>query len=100
MPSILAKSNTTGGAGEVPSADPPLPFGWTPVSDACPFHDKPVMAIRRSDYLSCQFEIITARYQPDYRPNSPWRMLCNNAVGDSGAHILGWCEAQDWLLPA
>lgn len=77
-----------------------LPEGFIPVTERCPDHNRPVLAIRKSGYFCATLEVITARYMLDYRPNSPWRMICNDAVGDTGEQILGWREAPDWFGPA
>jgi hypothetical protein len=79
------------------TSSPTLPAGFTPVTEAVPLHDRPVLAIRRSGYMSAAFEVITARYMLDYRPRSPWRMLSMDAVGDSGEAILGWKPADEVL---
>lgn len=76
-----------------------LPAGFTPVTEAVPENDRPVLAIRRSGYISATFEVMTARYMITYRPKSPWRDISNDAVGDSGEQILGWRYADDLLLP-
>lgn len=76
-----------------------LPAGFTPVTEAVPENDRPVLAIRKSGYQGSTFEILTARYMIDYRPNSPWRDISMDAVGDSGEQILGWQYADAILLP-
>ncbi len=76
-----------------------LPAGFTSVLAAVPEADKPVIAVRRSGYLCATFEVMTARYMPDYRPKSPWRDVSGDAVGDSGEAIMGWRDAREWLLP-
>ncbi len=76
-----------------------LPEGYTSVEDSLPENDRPVLAIRESDYITCEFEVLTARYMPDYRPHSPWRDIGNDAVSDSGREILGWAYADELLKP-
>lgn len=76
-----------------------LPEGFTIVEDQLPVEDRPVLAIRLAAHTSATFEVMTARYQPGYRPHSPWRDLGNDAVTDSGKEILGWRYADEWLLP-
>ncbi|AXK43826.1 hypothetical protein [Erythrobacter aureus] len=76
-----------------------LPEGYTSVEDALPKDDHPVLAIRESGYLSCEFEIITAMYRPDYRPKSPWRDITGDSVNDTGSGILGWAYADELLKP-
>lgn len=77
-----------------------LPEGFTPIAEALPKEGHPVLAIRRSGVISTKFEVISARYMPIYRPLSPWRDICNDAVTDSGAEVLGWRYADDWLQAA
>jgi len=74
-----------------------LPEGFTPVTADTPANDRPVIAIRRSGYTCSDFEILTARHMPDYRPHSPWRDLSGDAVGDTGNQILGWRYADELL---
>lgn len=74
-----------------------LPEGFTPVDQALPDEDRPVLAIRKAGYISAKFEVITARYQPTYRPLSPWRDISNDSVTDSGSEVLGWRYADEWL---
>lgn len=76
-----------------------LPAGFTPVAEALPEEDRPVLAIRRSGYISAGFEVVTACHQPTYRPRLPWRDLSGDSVMDDGADILGWRYADEWLLP-
>lgn len=77
-----------------------LPDGFASVDDKLPVEDRPVLAIRLACTTSAAFEVMTARYQPGYRPRSPWRDLGNDAVTDSGNVILGWRYADEWLLPS
>lgn len=44
---------------------------FLPTKQALPSSDRPVLALRPSSYNCCQYEAITARYMPNYRPNSP-----------------------------
>lgn len=76
-----------------------LPEGFISVEAGLPDHDRPVLAIRKSGYITCQFEILTARYMLTYRPNSPWRDISNDAVSDTGDQILGWREMPEWFDP-
>lgn len=76
-----------------------LPEGFTPVSEALPSDDIPVLVLRRSINRNCMFEIVTARYMPDYRPRSPWQDLNHDALTDSGNTALAWREMPDWLRP-
>lgn len=80
-------------------SDIQLPTGFTPVDQAVPENSRVVLAIRKAGYIGSVFEIMTARYMIDYRPNSPWRTITWDAVGDSGEQILGWKYADDQLLP-
>lgn len=75
----------------------PLPPHFTPVAVALPENDRPVLVIREAGYVSAKFEVLTARYQPDYRPRNPWCTISNDAVTDSGSEVLGWAEADAWL---
>lgn len=77
----------------------PVPAGFISVFTALPRDEKPVLAIRASAYVFSRFELLTARYQPLYRPLAPWRDLSGDAVTDSGTDILGWREAAAWLRP-
>lgn len=100
MPSLSTVLAAKLSSDEAASAEPVMSPDFTPVDVGCPDHDRPVLAIRRSSVKGAHFEVITARYRLDYRPNSPWRVLDGDAVSDSGSQILGWREAPDWLLPA
>ena len=80
-------------------SDIQLPAGFTPVTEGVPSNDRPVLAIRRSGYITAVFEVMTARYRIDSRPNSPWRDLGNDSVHDSGEEILGWQYADEMLQP-
>ncbi|GGD81863.1 hypothetical protein [Croceicoccus mobilis] len=72
----------------------------TNINDAVPENDRPVLAIRPSSYNCCAIEVITARYMPAYRPNSPWRDISGDAISDSGSDkILAWAYADNILLP-
>lgn len=77
-----------------------LPEGFTPVTNALPKEDRPVLAIRESHYVSAKFELVTARYQPTYRPLAPWRDIGGDAITDRGAEVLGWRYADEWLQAA
>lgn len=77
-----------------------LPDGFASVDDELPVEDRPVLAIRLASTTGTAFEVMTARYQPGYRPRSPWRDLGNDAITDSGNVILGWRYADEWLLPS
>lgn len=76
-----------------------LPEGFIPVTERQPETEAPVLAIRRSGYVCCDFDVLTARYQPNYRPKSPWRDISGDSVRDSGEPILGWRWANEWLRP-
>jgi len=77
----------------------PIPAGFMSVLTALPENSEPVLAIRRSGYICATFELLTARYMPDYRPRSLWRDISGDAVSDSGSDILGWQPAREWLVP-
>lgn len=77
-----------------------LPIQFLPSAQALPSSDRPVLALRPSSYVCCQYEVITARYMPDYRPHSPWRDISGDAIGDSGSdQIIAWCYADAILSP-
>lgn len=75
-----------------------LPAGFTPVAEGVPTEDRPVLAIRKSGYISATFEVVTARHQPTYRPRDPWRDLSGDSITDDGTEVLGWRYADEWLL--
>lgn len=81
-------------------SDIQLPAGFTPIDESLPTEDRAVLAIRKSGYISAGFEVVTARYQPTYRPRLPWRDLSGDSVMDDGTDILGWRYADEWLLPS
>lgn len=81
-------------------ADIQLPTGFTPVTESLPTNDRPVLAIRRSGYITAKFEVITARYQPQHRPRAPWQDISGDAVTETGEDVLGWRTADEWLSPA
>jgi hypothetical protein len=76
----------------------PLPNAFTPVFDADP-PPGPVLAIRLTSSTTCQFEVLTAKFDPHHRPLNPWLTLDNDAVTDSGNHVLGWKAASEWFDP-
>lgn len=75
------------------SASLPVPF--QDVADQLPDSARPVLAIRRSATSKATHEVLTAVYDPQYRPNNPWRDIGNDAVTDSGNPVLGWCDPAD-----
>lgn len=77
----------------------PIPSGFISVFGTLPPENQPVLAIRLSGYICATFELMTARYMPNYRPRSPWHDISGDAVGDSGSDILGWQLAADWIRP-
>ncbi|MFB9060496.1 hypothetical protein ACFFV9_11360 [Sphingobium indicum] len=77
----------------------PIPADFIPVLKKLPHDESPVLAIRRSVYAHATFELLTARYLPDHRPNEPWRDIAGEPVSDSGNDILGWMPARDWIRP-
>lgn len=85
----------------IASAEPEiiLPEIFTPVSKGLPNHNRPVLAIRKSSYCTCEFEIITARYEQRYDPSFAWRNIGNDSVRDDGSEVLGWAEMNDWIKP-
>jgi hypothetical protein len=76
-----------------------LPTPFISVEDMLPPQNKPVLAIRRSGYVTTEYEVITAKHMPEYRPLNPWQTIGNDSVTDSGEEVLGWAEMDAWLLP-
>jgi hypothetical protein len=77
----------------------PLPDEFTSVLDTCPEFETPVVALRKAQTPATTFEVITARYMPDYRPHDPWRLLNLSAASASGSPILAWSSAIDTIRP-
>ena len=75
-----------------------VPVGYIPCESLLPENDRPVLAIRRSACLGAEFEILTARYMPGYRPLKPWRTLFGDDVEDCGYPIMGWRYADKLLI--
>ena len=73
------------------------PQGFTLATDALPCSDRPVLALRRSGYTCAEFEVLTARYMPNYRPQNPWQTIGCDAVTDSGEPVLAWRSADELL---
>lgn len=65
-------------------------------ADFPPQDGYPVLCIRRSSSIHSKYELLTARYVPDYSM-AKWRDLDGNSVLDSGYPILGWKQARRWL---
>ncbi len=57
------------------SLAPILNAGFAFAAEQLPPDTRPVLALRPSSYSCCQYEIVTARYMPAYRPLAPWREL-------------------------
>lgn len=75
-----------------------LPEGWTKTPPFGSFRDTPILAIRLSGYTTSKYEILTVKYDPEYRPKQPWITLANDSVTDSGGAILGWRSIpRDWV---
>lgn len=72
-----------------------LPEGFTPCSERLPAAGDIVIAIREATVSSVRFELLTARYDPEYRHLNPWRMIDGDAVTDSGNEVLGWRAATE-----
>lgn len=75
-----------------------LPKPFIAVDERTPPDDTPVLVVRHSGYTSCEYEVLTAKYMPDYRPHNPWQTLHNDAVTDSGNEVIGWCKMKEWLF--
>ncbi|WP_066528923.1 MULTISPECIES: hypothetical protein [Erythrobacter] len=65
--------------------EPILNAGFAFAAEQLPPNTRPVLALRPSFYSCCQYEIVTARYMPDYRPLAPWRDLSGDDLADSGS---------------
>lgn len=77
-----------------------LPVPFLPATQCLPSSDRPVLVLRPSSYNCCEFEVVTARYMPDYRPRSPWRDISGDAISDSGSgDVVAWCYADAILSP-
>ena len=50
------------------SLTPILNAGFAFAAEQLPPDTRPVIALRPSSYSCCQYEIVTARYMPAYRP--------------------------------
>jgi hypothetical protein len=72
---------------------------FTSVEDALPREGWPVLVLRESGTIICQYEVITARYYPSYRPLNPWQTINNDSVTDSGSEVIAWTYADMLLLP-
>ena len=75
-----------------------LPEGWTHVDDGLPNDREVVLVIRPAGYTSARFEVLTARWYPDYAL-APWRTLGNDSIRDDGEDAVGWRRAPEWLRP-
>lgn len=64
-----------------------------------PTDERPVLAIRHSSSNCCEYELITARYMPEFRPLNPWVDINGDAITDSGQPVIGWRNAFRWLQP-
>lgn len=62
---------------------------WKSVSSPPPT-DTVVVIARYSGYTSAQWEYMSAIYDPEYRPKSPWLTLGRDAVTDSGREPMYW----------
>jgi hypothetical protein len=72
-----------------------LPEGYIPCSERLPAACKVVIAIRAATVSSVRFELLTARYDPEYRRLHPWRTIDGDAVTDSGNEVIGWRPAPE-----
>ena len=80
--------------------NPPHPgVEWIPVGHDLPKNEDPVLIIRPSGYLSSHYEVLTARYQPNFRPSAPWRDVAGDAITDSGLAPMAWQAKPEWLHP-
>lgn len=53
------------------SLAPLLNTAFVRAAQQLPSDTRPVLALRPSSYSCCQYEIVTARYMPAYRPLAP-----------------------------
>ena len=82
------------------SLAPILNAGFAFAAEQLPPDTRPVFALRPSSYSCCQYEIVTARYMPAYRPLAPWRDLSGDDLADSGSdQVLAWASADAILIP-
>jgi hypothetical protein len=66
-------------------------------ADFPPTDNRPVLAIRQSSSNKCNYELITAVYDPEFRPLDPWVDINGNSILDSGHRVMGWKNAFRWL---
>lgn len=79
---------------------PILNASFTLAAEELPPDTGPVLALRPSSHSCCQYEIVTARYMPAYRPLAPWRDLSGDDLADSGSdQVLAWASADAILIP-
>ena len=77
-----------------------LPHGFVRVDDALPELYRPVLGLRPSGLTSSRYEVITCHVAEADSLLYRWRCHGNDSVLDSGANIIGWRYADDWLMPA
>ncbi|WP_066542621.1 hypothetical protein [Sphingomonas sp. CCH18-B1] len=82
------------------SLAPILNTAFARAAQQLPSDTRPVLALRPSSYSCCQYEVVTARYMPAYRPLAPWRDLSGDDLADSGSdQVLAWASADAILIP-
>ena len=82
------------------SLAPILNAGFARAAEQLPPDTRPVLALRPSSYNCCQYEIVNARYVPDYRPLAPWRDQTGGSLAASGPdRVLFWAYADAILIP-
>lgn len=77
----------------------PIPEGFTNVECDLPKKYRQVLGLRLSGYKSSRYEIITCYLADSAFPENRWRYHGNDLVIESGADIIGWRYADDWLMP-
>lgn len=69
---------------------------WRPVSKPPPVRVV-VLIARKSGYITAEWEIMSAVYDPEYRPRNPWLTIGGDGISDSGDKPAFWCYADDLL---
>lgn len=64
-------------------------------ADFPPMDTKPVLAIRETDSVKSQYELLTVYYDARHHPAAPWRDLDGRPI--VGKRVLGWKNALRWL---
>lgn len=70
-----------------PGILPVLP--WVSVENP-PSPESVVLIARKSGYIACDWEYMTAQYRPEFRPRNPWVTVAGDAITDSGNPPMFW----------